>query len=73
MGIERVTYFEPYPFQVGQRIHINRGPRKGDWEVVGISEKKIKLKCPISFREFEWNHFCYFTEEKDGVEWPIKD
>lgn len=28
------------------------------------------LRCPISQREFEWDRFCYFVEEKNGVEWP---
>jgi len=68
-----VICFEPYPFQVGQKIHINRGPRKGDWNVIGVSDKKVKLKCPVSLREFEWDLFCYFAEERSGVEWPEKD
>jgi hypothetical protein len=70
MSVERVTHFETYPFEIGQKIHIKNGPRKGDWEVIGITDKTIKLKCPVSFREFEWKRFCYFAEEKSGVEWP---
>ena len=73
MGNEDVTFFEPYPFEMGQKIRINKGPRRGDWEVIGISEKKIKLKCPVSFRVFEWDRFCYLTEQRQGVEWPQKD
>jgi len=70
---DKVIFFEPYPFSVGQKINIKKGPRKGDWEVIGVSEKKVKLRCPVSLREFEWNRFCYFTEERSCVEWPKKD
>jgi len=72
MSEETVVFFEPYPFSVGQKINIKAGPRRGDWEVIGVSDKKVKLRCPVSFREFEWNRFCYFSEEKSGVEWPKK-
>ncbi len=30
--------FRSYPFRVGEKIHIEDGPRRGDWEVVGVSE-----------------------------------
>jgi len=70
MGLEKVVFFEPYPFVTGQKIHIKNGPRKGDWEVIGVSDRKVRLRCPVSLREFEWDHFCYKTEEKDGVKWP---
>jgi hypothetical protein len=73
METDKVVYFEPYPFSVGQKLNIKGGSRKGDWEVIGVSDKKVKLRCPISLREFEWSRFCYFTEEKSGVEWPKKD
>lgn len=69
----RVTIFLPYDFYTGQKIHIESGPRKGDWEVVGVTEKKVKLKCPVSFREFEWNRFCYQTKEKIFNSWPQQD
>ncbi len=72
MEKERVLFFEPYPFSVGQKINITEGPRKGDWQVIGITDKKVKLKCPVSLREFEWERFCYFVREKSGVEWPKK-
>jgi len=67
MKTDKVVFFEPYPFSVGQKINIKKGPRKGDWEVVGLSEKKVRLRCPVSLREFEWNRFCYFTEERSCV------
>ena len=73
METNKVVYFEPYPFSVGQRLNIKDGPRKGDWEVISIGDKKVKLRCPVSLREFEWSRFCYFTEERTGVEWPKKD
>ena len=69
----KVTNFKPYPFTEGQKIHITDGPRKGDWEVVGIAERKVTLRCPISKREFQWNRFCYFTEEREEQEWPLPE
>jgi hypothetical protein len=69
----KVTFFRPYPFQVGQKITIHGGPRAGDWEVIGVDDKKVKFRCPVSFREFEWAHFCYFTEDKEIAAWPHKD
>ena len=70
MEIDRVAIFEPYPFRVGQKIHIKGGPRNGDWEVIHISERKVKLRCPLSGREFEWDRFCYFVGEEEGIPWP---
>ena len=65
-----VLLFKPYPMAVGQKIYIAGGPRGGDWEVIEVSERKVKLRCPVSFREFEWNRFCYFAEEQQDREWP---
>ena len=65
-----VTLFEPYPFWIGQKIHISKGKRRGDWEVIGVSDTKVKLRCPISLREFEWDNFCYFVEERRNEIWP---
>jgi hypothetical protein len=73
MQKDKVVIFKPYPFEVGQKIFIEGGPRKGDWEVVGVSDRKVKLRCPISSREFEWNRFCYLAEEKTGLQWPQND
>jgi hypothetical protein len=39
--------------EIGQKIHIEGGPRSGDWEVIGLNERKVKLRCPFSLREFE--------------------
>lgn len=41
-------------------------PQRGDWEVIGARERKIKLRCPISQREFEWDQFSYFVHEQEG-------
>jgi len=68
----KVTLFEPYPFEVGQKIRIEGGKRGGDWEVIGVSEAKVKLRCPISGREFDWDRFCYITQERDNEIWPKK-
>ncbi len=73
MTVHRVITFKPFPFEVGQKIHIEGGPRGGDWEVLDVTEHKVKLRCPVSFKEFNWNRFCYFSEEKQVVEWPKKD
>ena len=73
MGNQKVVIFKPYPFTSGQKIYIDGGPRKGDWEVVSVGDKKVKLRCPISNREFDWNRFCYAIEERTDVEWPRKD
>lgn len=73
MGKETVTIFRPYDFSVGQKIHIENGPRKGDWKVVGMTDRKVTLECPISLKTFEWNRFCYFVEELRDIAWPRND
>jgi hypothetical protein len=73
MAKHDVAIFKPYPFKTGQKIHIEEGARRGDWEVIGVSKSKVRLRCPISFREFEWDRFCYFVEERNDIEWPQKE
>lgn len=73
MASDTITNFRLYPFEPGQKIHIQDGPRHGDWEVVAVSSNKVTLRCPVSLREFTWNRFCYFTDERSGVPWPQKD
>jgi hypothetical protein len=68
-----VEIFKPYAFEVGQKIRIDGGPRRGDWEVIGITDRKVKLRCPISLKEFEWNRFCYFVESRQTEPWPQRD
>ena len=70
MAHHSVLLFRPYPMAVGQKIHIEGGPRSGDWEVVGVSDRKVRLRCPVSLREFEWDRFCYLVEEQEEREWP---
>ena len=68
-----VTFFKYYPFEVGQKINIEDGPRKGDWEVIGVTERKVRLRCPVSLKAFEWDRFCYLVSERSGVTWPQRD
>ncbi len=72
MTNHKVTIFKPYPFKVGQKIRIEGSKRNGDWEVVGINEHKVTLRCPLSKKEFSWDLFCHFTEEKDNASWPME-
>ncbi len=72
MSKHKVTIFKPYPFKIGQKIRIDGSKRKGDWEVTDIGERKITLRCPISNKEFTWDMFCYFAEEKDDIPWPME-
>ncbi len=73
MAAETITLFKSYPFKIGQKIYIEDGPRRGDWEVAGISARKVRLRCPISKREFEWARFCYFAEDSSDSPWPHPD
>ena len=68
-----VTVFKQYPFSVGDKIRIEDGRRKGDWEVAAIEEHKVVLRCPISKKEFSWNKFCYLSSEEKDVTWPQAD
>jgi hypothetical protein len=61
--------FQPYPLEIGHKIFIESGPRHGDWMVIGLSDRKVKLRCPFSGREVEWDRFCYLVEERRGS-WP---
>lgn len=70
MDDAQVLVFRPYPFQTGQKIRIEGGPRAGDWLVIGSTEHKVMLRCPVSQREVTWDRFCYFTEERHGI-WPM--
>ena len=73
MESHKVSFFSPFPFKQGQKINITSGPRKGDWLVIDVNERKVKLRCPVSLREFEWDRFCYFVEERNLTHWPKKD
>lgn len=73
MDTSIVTVFKPYEFQSGQKIHIDGGQRRGDWEVIGVKENKVRLRCPISQKEFDWVNFCYFVEDREDLPWPRPD
>ena len=73
MTAQKVTVFRPCTLESGQKISIEGGPRNGDWEIVGVSERKVKLRCPLSGREFEWARFCYLVEEDCSREWPSRE
>ena len=68
----QVSVFREYPLQVGQKINIADGLHRGDWLVIGLSERKMKLRCPVSGREVEWERFCYLAEERGQEEWPSR-
>lgn len=72
MTKQKVTIFKPYPFEVGQKIRIEGSRREGDWEVTDITERKVTLRCPLSNKEYTWDMFCYFVEEKDNIAWPME-
>jgi len=65
----KITVFKRFPFEVGQKLHISDGPRKGDWEVIDVDEKKVKLRCPVSGFIAHWDRFCYFADEENTT-WP---
>ena len=67
-----VTVFQPYPFQPGEKIFIESGPRCGDWMVLACDEKKLTLQCPLSKREFSWDRFCFHVENREQ-EWPTTE
>ncbi len=69
---QKVLIFQPYPLQVGQKIFIESGPRRGDWEVVALGNRKVRLRCPLTQREVEWDRFCYLVEERNDI-WPHPD
>lgn len=69
----KVTVFDQYTFEIGEKITIQSGPRRGDWEVIALSERKVKLRCPVSQREVEWDRFCYHVRKLEKEEWPHRD
>ncbi len=73
MPAHEVTFFRPHDFRVGEKLCIEGSPRAGDWEVVDITARKVKLRCPISSIEVEWARFCYFAAQCEAIEWPQED
>jgi len=72
MPKHNVTLFKPYPFEIGQKIRIESGPRSGDWEVIGMDQNQVELQCPVSLRKFKWAGFCYLVEERHNEPWPLE-
>lgn len=69
---DKILFFKRFPFEIGQKIHISDGPRRGDWLVESVTEKKVSLRCPVSGHRVEWNRFCYFVDEREG-RWPSEE
>ena len=67
---DTVLILRPYPVKVGQKITIESGPRRGDWEIIGVGDRKLRLRCPISQRELDADWFCYVVTEAAGIPWP---
>ena len=67
---DTVLILRPYPVRVGQKITIVAGPRRGDWEIIGVGDRKLRLRCPISHRELDSDWFCYVVTEAAGISWP---
>ncbi|MDF1552687.1 MAG: hypothetical protein P1P84_06465 [Deferrisomatales bacterium] len=71
MAKAQVTTFRRYPLKEGQQIRILDGPRGGDWLVIGVDERKMRLRCPVSGREVEWDRFCTLDAVLEMQEWPL--
>jgi hypothetical protein len=69
-GGDTVLILRPYPVRVGQEITIEAGPRRGDWEIIGVGDRKLRLRCPISHKELDCDWFCYVVTEAAGIPWP---
>ena len=50
MAEKAVRRFRKYPLKVGDRVFLEDGPRRGEWEVMDIEDEKMTLRCPISHR-----------------------
>ena len=66
---DTVLILRPYPVRVGQKITIEAGPRRGDWEIIGVDDRKLRLRCPISHKELDCDRFCYVVTEAAGIPW----
>jgi hypothetical protein len=70
---DTVLVLRPYPVRVGQKIFIEAGPRHGDWEIIEVGDRQLKLRCPVSHKIIETERFCYVVQEAAGVPWPHQD
>ena len=48
----------------GAEITIEAGPRRGDWEIIGVGDRKLRLRCPISHKELDCDWFCYVVPRR---------
>ena len=67
---DTVLILRPYPVRVGQKITIEGGPRRGDWEIIEVGDRKLRLRCPVSRKELDCDRFCYVVTEAAGIPWP---
>ncbi len=67
-----VTVFTPYAFEIGEKIYITEGRRKGDWEVIDCDDAQVTLRCPVSGKEVVWARFAYHVEKREQ-QWPQED
>jgi hypothetical protein len=67
---DTVLILRPYPVRVGQKIFIDGGPRRGDWEIIGVGDWQLRLRCPISHKEIDCDRFCYVVTEAARIPWP---
>ena len=63
-------HFRRYPFQPGDNIYIEDGPRKGDWTVLSVDDRRVTLRCPVTGTEVTWNRFCYQVRDDEGSDDP---
>ena len=71
MAEHEVIVFKEYQLEVGQKIHIADGFRRGDWLVIGCGERKIQLRCPVSGIEIECDKTFFFAEKRRQPNWPV--
>ena len=65
-------------YLIGRRAqaYFARGPEAlGDWKdnlraISGVDERKMRLRCPVSGREVEWDRFCAVDGVLEDEEWP---
>ena len=70
MAKAQVTTFRRYPLEVGQKIRLLDGPRGGDWLVLAVGERTMRLRCPVSGREVEWDRPYTLAAVLESEEWP---
>jgi hypothetical protein len=69
-GGDTALILRPYPVRVGQKITIQAGPRRGDWEIIGVGDGKLRRCGPISHQELDCDWFCSVVTEAAGIPWP---